>query len=91
MIDAEIKVYELFIEEVIQSVEKEFTKNESKYSNNITLAVIMLENIVQTNGLSWKIKLKSQSSYGIPYNSVDEFVDIMSFKAFRKIKSILFK
>ena len=91
MTEAEIKVWHLFIDEVANSVEKDFTANDSKYRNNITLAVIMLENTVQTNGLSWKLKLKSQPSYGIPYNSVDEFVDVMSFNAIRKMKAVLFE
>ena len=91
MTDAEIKVWHLFIDEVANSVEKDFKANDSKYKNNINLAVIMLENIVQTNGLSWKLKLKSQSGYGVPYNSVDEFVDIMSSNAIRKMKTLLFE
>ena len=91
MTDAEIKVWHFFIEEVAKSVEKDFTANDSKYRNNITLAVIMLENIVETTGLSWKLKLKSQSSYGIPFNSVNEFVDVMSFNAIRKMKNLLFE
>jgi hypothetical protein len=91
MTDAEIKVWHLFIEEIANSVEKDFTANDSKYRNNIAIALIMLENIVKTNGLSWKLKLKSQSSYGIPYNSVDEFVDVMTFNAIRKMKTLLFE
>ena len=91
MTDAEIKVWHLFIDEVANSVEKDLTTNDSKYRNNISLAIIMIENIVKTHGLSWKLKLKSQSSYGIPYNSVDEFVDSMSFNAIRKLKTVLFE
>ena len=91
MTEAETRVWHLFIDEVANSVEQEFTRNDSKYRNNVTLAVIMLENIVQTNGLSWKLKLKSQSSYGIPNNTVDEFVDVMTFNAIRKMKKILFE
>ena len=91
MTEAEIRVWHLFIDEVANSVEQDFTRNDSKYRNNVTLAVIMLENIVQTNGLSWKLKLKSQSSYGIPNNTVDEFVDVMTFNAIRKMKKILFE
>ena len=91
MTDAEIKVWHLFIDEVANNVEKDFTANDSKYRDNITLALIMLETLVEENGLIWKLKLKSQSSYGIPYNSVDEFVDIMSFNAIRKMKAVLFE
>ncbi len=92
MTDAEIKVWHLFIEEVANKVEKDFIANESRYRNNITLAVIMLENIVQANGLSWKLKLKTQLSYGIPYNSVDDFVDaVLILNANRKMKKLLFE
>ncbi len=92
MTDAEIKVWHLFFEEVANIVEKDFIANESRYTNNVTLAIIMLENIVETQGLIWKLKLKSQSSYGIPYSSVDEFVDlVLTLNTIRKLKKILFE
>lgn len=91
MTDSEIKVWHLFIEEVAKCVEKDFTENESMYIENTSLALIMLEDIVQTIGFSWKLKLKTQSCYGIPFESVDEFVDVMSFNAIRKMKTLLFE
>lgn len=91
MTDAEIKVWHLFIEEVSNNIEKDFIKNGSKYKDNITLAIIMIEHTVQSISLSWNIKLKSQSNYGIPFNSVDKFVDVMSFNAIRKMKAVLFE
>ncbi|MGE5410994.1 MAG: hypothetical protein ACM3MI_08540 [Clostridiales bacterium] len=91
MTDSEIKVWRLFIEEVSNNFIQNFSANESMYRENVTLALIMLENTVLTNSSCWKLKLKSQSSYGIPSSSVDEFVDIMSFNAIRKMKTLFFK
>lgn len=91
MTNAEIKVWHLFIDEAAKSVEKDFTENESRYSDNITLAIIMLEETIKEVGLNWKFKLNFESSFGIPEDSIDEFVDIMTFNAIRKLKEVIFK
>lgn len=93
MTSAEQKVWEIFYDEVGNAVEKDFRANKSKYmeNENITFHIVMLENIIESIGLSWNLKLKLDKNYGIPENSVDGFVDVMVFNAIRNVKNVFFE
>jgi len=91
MTDAEVKVWHLYIDEVAESVQKDLTENESQYINNATRASLMIEHTVQLISFQWKAKLKLQPEFNIPFDSVDEFVDVMEFNAIRKLNNALFE
>ncbi|HHT21851.1 MAG TPA: hypothetical protein GXZ87_00860 [Bacteroidales bacterium] len=89
--DAEMKVWKLYSNEVRDKVIEDFEANAHTYEDNVTLSIMMLEQIAFSVSLQWRMKLKSQSSYNIPSSSVDEFVNIMEFNVIRKLKNILFE
>lgn len=93
MTGAEQKVWEVFLDEVSDAVDKDYRENKSKYMEmeTITFHIVMLENIIESIGMSWNIKLKLDKNYGIPENSVDGFVDAMVYNAIRNVKNVFFE
>lgn len=90
---AEQKVWEVFLDEVGDAVDKDYKENRSKYMEmeTITFHILTLENIIESIGLSWNLKLKLDKSFGIPENSVDGFVNAMVFNAIRNVKNVFFE